>query len=39
MNHLFFYEMSVTVNGKLENAFNREMEIAGWYKGMCFMPR
>lgn len=37
MNQLFFYEMSVTVNNKLEKAFNKDMKVAGWYKGICFL--
>lgn len=39
MNHLFFYEMSITVNNMLGKAFNKEMKVAGWYKWTCFMSR
>lgn len=39
MNHLFFYEMYLTADNRLEQEFNWEMKVAGLYKVVYFMPR
>lgn len=39
MNHLFFYEMFLTDDNRLEQEFKWEMKVAGLYKVVYFMPR